>query len=106
MIKVYRSVSDTEYKSRSSSICWLTLKGQEEMYFMLRLSTGVGRKFKLASRNFIQTRTCLCYDLVFTAQINYKHFFCSFKYDQADTEVGVHSESVSSKRLWDIKGDY
>lgn len=53
MIKVYRSVSDTEYKSRSSSICWLTLKGQEEMYFMLRLSTGVGRKFKLASRNFI-----------------------------------------------------
>ena len=34
MIKVYRSVSDTEYKLRSSSIRWLTLKGQEEMYYL------------------------------------------------------------------------
>lgn len=34
MLKVYRSICGTEYKSRSSSIHWLTLKSQEEMYYL------------------------------------------------------------------------
>lgn len=50
------------------------LQGSERnVLFMLRLSTGVCRKFKLSFKKFLSRQHLPIYDLVFTAQINYKH---------------------------------
>lgn len=65
MLNIYRRVHEIQYKSRSSCTRWLT-HWRIKKKSLRRLSAGVCRNFKLASRNFIWTHLprALIWDLL------------------------------------------